>query len=91
MVNSLLPNEEAIFFLVHCVYRAMTQEVSCERSPVSGGNSSNIEEELLRNFQILHVDAQQPQLCNPQVNKLLRSTGSSSLKEGESKIKLLER
>ena len=34
------------------VYRAMTEEVPCERSRVSGGNSSNVEEELSRNFQI---------------------------------------
>lgn len=33
-------------------YRAMTEEVSCERSRVSGGNCSNVEEELSRNFQI---------------------------------------
>ncbi|XP_044184851.1 uncharacterized protein LOC122964990 [Acropora millepora] len=38
--------------LVHRVYRAMTEEVSCERSRVSGGNCSNVEEELSRNFQI---------------------------------------
>ena len=30
----------------------MTEEVPCERSRVSGRNSSNAEEELSRNFQI---------------------------------------
>ena len=43
-----LPNEEAISSLVRRVYRAMTEEVPCERSRVSGGNSSNVEEELSR-------------------------------------------
>ena len=38
--------------LVRRVYRAMTEGVSCERSRVSGGNFSNVEEELSRNFQI---------------------------------------
>ena len=46
-MNSL-PNEEAISSLVPLVYRAMTEEVPCERSRVSGGNSSNVEEELSR-------------------------------------------
>ena len=63
-----LPNEEAISSLVRCVYRAMTEEVLRERSRVSGGNSSNVEEELSRNFQIPRVGAQQPPLYNPRVN-----------------------
>ena len=41
-----LPNEEAISSSVRRVYRTMTEEVPCERSRVSGGNSSNAEEEL---------------------------------------------
>ena len=52
-----LPNEEAISSLGRRVYRAMTEEVRCERSRVSGGNSSNVEEELSRNFQILRLGA----------------------------------
>ena len=36
----------------------MTEEVPCERSRVSGGNSSNVEEELSRNFQIPRPGAQ---------------------------------
>ena len=56
----------------------MTEEVPCERSRVSGGNSSNVEEELSRNFQI---GAQQPPLYNPRVN--YGSNGSSGKKGGE--------
>ena len=52
-----LPNEGAISSLVRCVYRAMTEEVPCERSPVKGGNSSNVEGELSRNFQIPRLGA----------------------------------
>ena len=48
MANSSLLNEEAIFSLVRRVYRAMTEEVPRERSRVSGGNSSNVEDELSR-------------------------------------------
>ena len=48
--------------LVRHVYRAMPEEVSCERSRVSGGNFSNVEEELLRNFQIPRLGTQQPPL-----------------------------
>ena len=67
--NSLLPNEEAISSLVRRVYRAMTEEVPRERSQVSrSGNSSNVEEELSRNFQIPRVGAQQAPLYNPRVN-----------------------
>ena len=58
MANSSLLNEEAIFSLVRRVYRAMTEEVPRERSRVSGGNSSNVEDELSR----------KPPLCNPRVN-----------------------
>ena len=58
LTNSLLPNEEAISSLVRRVYRAMTEEVPSERSPVSGRNSNNVEDELSR----------KPPLCNPQVN-----------------------
>ena len=48
----------------------MTEEVPCERSRVSGGNFSNVEQELPRNFQIpcLSLCAQQPPLYNPRVN-----------------------
>ena len=49
---------QAISSLVRRVYRAMTVEVPLERSRVSGGNSSNVEEELSRNFQIPRVGAQ---------------------------------
>ena len=63
-----LPNEEAISSLVRRVYRAMTEEVPCERSRVSGGNSSNVEEELSRNFQIPRLGVQHPPLYNPGVN-----------------------
>ena len=73
-----LPNEEAIS-LVRRVYRAMS-EVPCERSRESGGNSSNVEEELSRNFQIPRLGAQQPPLYNPRVN--YGSNGSSG-KKGE--------
>ena len=38
--------------LVRSVYKTMTEEVPCEKSRVSGGNFSNVEEELSRNFQI---------------------------------------
>ena len=52
MANSSLPNEEVISSLVRRVYRAMKEEVPRERSQVSGGKFSNVEEELSRNFQI---------------------------------------
>ena len=68
MANSSLPNEEAISSLVRRVYRATTEEVPRERSRVSGGNSSNVAEELSRNFKISCVGAQQPPLYNPRVN-----------------------
>ena len=55
-----LPNKEAMSSLVRRVYRAMTEEVPCERSRVSGGNSTNVEEELSRNFQIPRLGARQP-------------------------------
>ena len=58
MANSSLPNKEATFSLVHRVYRAMTEEVPHERSPVCGCNTSSVEAELSR----------KPLLCNPQVN-----------------------
>ena len=64
MTNSSLPNEEAISFLVNRVYRAMTEEVPRERSRISGRNSTNVEEELSRNFQIPRVGAQQSPLYN---------------------------
>ena len=54
MANSLLPKEQAISSLACRVYRAMT-EVPREKSRVSEGNSSNVEEELLR----------KPPLCDP--------------------------
>ena len=41
-------SEEAIASLVRGVYIAMTEEVPRERSRVSGGDSSNVEEELSR-------------------------------------------
>ena len=50
----------------------------CERSRVSGGNSSNVEEELSRNIQIPRLGAQQPPLYNPRVN--YGSKGSSGKK-----------
>ena len=56
----------------------MTEEVPCERSRVSGRNSSNVEEELSRNFQIPRLGAEQPPLHNPRVN--YRSNGSSEKK-----------
>ena len=60
-------NEEVISSLVRRVYRAMTEEVPRERSRVSAGNSSNAEEELLRNFQI-------PVLVHREINiKFLKS------------------
>ena len=46
----------------------MTEEVPHERSRVSGGSSSNVEEELSSNFQIPRVGAQQPPINNPRVN-----------------------
>ena len=73
-----LPNEEAISSSVRRVYRTMTEEVPCERSRVSGGNSSNAGEELPRNFQIPRLGAQQPPLYNPRVN--YGSNGSSGKK-----------
>ena len=76
--NSSLPNEEKISSLARRVYRAMTGKVPRERSRVSGGNSSNVEEELRRNFQIPRVVAQQPSLYNPRVN--YGSSGSSGKK-----------
>ena len=78
MANSSLPNEEDISSLVHRVYRAMTEEVPRERSRVSGGNSSNVEEELSRNFRIPRVGVQQPPLYNPRVN--YGSNGNSGKK-----------
>ena len=78
MTNSSLPNEEAISFLVYRVYRAMTAEVPRERSRVSGSNSTNVEEELSRNFQIPRVGAQQSPLYNARVN--YGSSGSSGKK-----------
>ena len=48
MANSSPPNAEAISSLVRRVYRAMTEEVPHERLRVSGGNSSNVEDELSR-------------------------------------------
>ena len=51
--------------MVRRVYRAMTEEVPRERLRVSGGNSSNVEEELSRSFRIPRVGAQQPPLYNP--------------------------
>ena len=68
MTNSSLPNEEAISSLVYRVYRAITEEVPRERSRVSGSNSTNVQEELSRNFQIPRVGAQQSPLYNPRVN-----------------------
>ena len=53
-----LPNEEAIFSLVRRVYRAMTEEVPCERSRMRAGNTNNVEEEWSRNFQIPRLGAQ---------------------------------
>ena len=50
------------------VFTEQGQEVPRERSRVSGGNSSDVQGELSRNFKILHVGAQQPPLCNPRVN-----------------------
>ena len=47
---------------------AVTEEVPHERSRVSEGNYSNVEEELSSNFQIPRLGAQQPQLYNPGVN-----------------------
>ena len=67
MANLSLPNEEAISSLVRRVHRAMTEEVPRERSRVSGGDSSNVKEELSRNLQIPRVVAQQPALCNLRV------------------------
>ena len=78
MTNSSLPNEEAISFLVNRVYRAMTEEVPRERSRVSESNSTNVEEELSRNFQIPRVGAQQSPLYNPRVN--YGSSGSGGKK-----------
>ena len=49
-----------------------------ERSRVSGGNSSNVEEELSRNFRIPRVGVQQPPLYNPRVN--YGSNGNSGKK-----------
>ena len=69
MANSPLPNEEAISSLVRRVHRATTEEVPRERSRVSGGDSSNVKEELSRIFQIPRVVAQQPPLCNPRVRE----------------------
>ena len=60
--------------LVRRVYRATTK-VPRERSRVSGGNSSNVEEELSRNFQIPCVGAQQPPLYNPRVNYGINGSG----------------
>ena len=73
MANSSLPNEEANSSLVHRFHRAMTREVPRERSRVSGYDSSNVKDELSRNFQILHVVAQKSPLCNPRV----RETGKT--------------
>ena len=70
----MLPNEEAISSLVRCVYKAITEEVPCERSRVSGGNSSNVEEEY-------------NPLYNPRVN--YGSNGSSG-KKGKKDHSLLE-
>ena len=78
MANLPLPNEEDISSLVRRVYRAMTEEVPRERSRVSGGNSSNVEEELSRNFRIPRVGVQQPPLYNPRVN--YGSNGNSGKK-----------
>ena len=58
MANSSLPNKKVIFSQVRRVYRTVTEEVPRERSRVSGGNSSNVENELSR----------KPPLCNPRVN-----------------------
>ena len=68
MTNLSRPNEEAISFLVYRVYRAMTEELPRQRSRVGESNSSNVEEELLRNFQIPRVGALQSPLYNPWVN-----------------------
>ena len=76
-----LPNEEAISSLVCRVYRAMT-EMPYERSRVSGGNSSNVEEELSRNFQISRLGAQQPPLYNPRVNYGSNGSGGNKGKKG---------
>ena len=70
--------EEAISSLVRRVYRAMTEELPYVRSRVSGGNSSNVEEELSRNFQIPRLGAKQLPLYYPRVN--YRSNGSSGKK-----------
>ena len=56
--RKMAANEEAIFSLLHRVYRAMTEEMT---------PASNVEEELSRVF-FSRVGAQQPPLCNPQVN-----------------------
>ena len=50
---------------------AVTEEVPHERSRVSEGNYSNVEEELSSNFQIPRVGAQQPKLYNPRVNYIV--------------------
>ena len=60
MANSSLPNGKTISSLVRRVHRTMTREVPRERSRVSGDDSSNVKEELSRNFQIPHVVVQQP-------------------------------
>ena len=78
MTNSSLLNEEAISSLVYRVYKAITEEVPRERSRVSGSNSTNVEEELSRNFQIPRVGAQQSPLYNPRVN--YGSSGSGGKK-----------
>ena len=55
--RKMAANEEAIFSLLGCVYRAMTEEMT---------PASNVEEELLRVFPFFfsRVGAQQPPLCN---------------------------
>ena len=63
-VRKMAANEEAIFSLLGCVYRAMTEEMT---------PASNVEEELLRVFPFFsRVGAQQPPLCNPRAFVQLR-------------------
>ena len=62
--RKMAANEEAIFSLLGCVYRAMTEEMT---------PASNVEEELLRVFPFFsRVGAQQPPLCNPRAFVQLR-------------------
>ena len=67
--RKMAANEEAISSMVRRVYRAITEEIT---------PASNVEEELSRVFFFSRVGAQQPPLCNPQVN--YGSNGSSGKK-----------